>query len=313
MAARDRWAWKPVVEGHWWTVASAVAARLRPVPIPQSSSWSTWVDDPRLGPVRLHGRLHEGGASTLLLVVHGLGGEPDSPYCRRITPLAEQRGWACLRLALRGSSGDGEDLYHAGLGSDLTHALADPTLQRYDRVLVLGFSLGGHLALRMGLAPDPRVVGIAAISSPLDLALGCRAIDRRSAWLYRRHVLSGLKRGYRRTAARRALASAVDEVVRVRTLREWDRLAVVPRFGFGDVEAYHRSQSVGPRLGELKVPGLYVGMRHDPMVPRWTVEPSLSTDLRSLDVRWLDGGHVAAPGSWEGEVLAWLDRQRPYR
>lgn len=304
--------------GHWWTVAPELVDRVRPVPAPPAAPWQTTVEDPRVGAVRLRGLLRaEPGATTLLLVVHGLGGAPDSPYCRRAAARAERRGWSCLRLGMRGSTGDGEDLYHAGLSSDLAHALGDPTLARYERVLVIGYSLGGHLVLGLGLAPEARVAAVAAVSSPLDLEQGCRAIDRRRAWVYRRHVLQGLKRGYQQVAARRELAVPLREVGRVQTLRDWDRLTVVPRFGFGDVEAYYRQASVGPRLGALAVPGLYVGMRHDPMVPRWTVEPSLAAassraiPRERLEVRWLDdGGHVAGPGPWEDDVLAWLDRQR---
>jgi uncharacterized protein len=131
--------------------------------------------------------------------------------------------------------------------------------------------------------------------------------------VYRRHVLEGLVQGYRAVAKRRAVETPVREVARVRTLREWDRLTVVPRFGFADVDDYYRRASVGPRLGELLVPALYVGMRHDPMVPASTVEPSLrAAEDGGLTTRWLDdGGHVAAPGPWEDDVLAWLDRHGP--
>lgn len=302
--------WRSALAGHWWTVAPELRERVRPVVAPAAETWETVIDDPQVGPVRLRGRLRaRPGATTLLVVVHGLGGSPESPYCRRAAGLAERRGWACLRLGLRGSSGDGEDLYHAGLGEDLARALGDRGLAAYERVLVVGYSLGGHVALWLGLAPAARVAAVAAVSSPLDLDRGCAAIDRRGAWVYRRHVLDGLVRGYRAVAARRDVATPVREVARVRTLRAWDRLTVVPRFGFADVDDYYRRASVGPRLGELKVPALYVGMRHDPMVPAWTVEPSLrAAGGGSLETRWLDdGGHVAAPGPWEDEVLAWLD------
>jgi uncharacterized protein len=303
--------WRPVLAGHWWTVAPELGERVRPVVAPPAVGWATVLHDRRVGPVRLRGMVRaRPGATTLLLVVHGLGGSPDSPYCRRAAALAERRGWSSLRLGLRGSTGDGEDLYHAGLGDDLARALRDPTLARYERVLVVGYSLGGHVALWLGVEPEPRVAAVAAVSSPLELARSCAAIDRRRAWVYRRHVLDGLVQGYRAVAARREVPTPVREVARVRTLREWDRLTVVPRFGFEDVSDYHRRASVGPRLGELRVPALYVGMRHDPMVLASTVEPSLrAAEGERLHVRWLDdGGHVAAPGPWEDEVLAWLDR-----
>jgi uncharacterized protein len=309
--------WRPVVAGHGWTVGAELYDRVRPVVAPEATAWSTVLHDPQAGPVRLHGLLRtRADAGTLLLVVHGLGGSPTSPYCRRAAAGAERRGWSCLRLGLRGSTGDGEDLYHAGLGGDLAGALGDPTLRGYDRVLVLGYSLGGHVALSLGLAPDPRVAAVAVVSAPLDLDRSCAAIDRRRGWVYRRHVLRGLVAGYRAVAARRPVVTPVHDVARVRRLRDWDRLTVVPRFGFADVDDYYRSASVGPRLGALRVPAFYVGMRHDPMVPPWTVAPSLEAAASAgvgerLQARWLDdGGHVAAPGRWEDELLAWLDRQR---
>lgn len=296
--------------GHWWTVVPELHDRVRPVVAPQTVAWSSVLDDPRIGPVRLHGRLRaQANGATLLLVVHGLGGSPEGRYCRRVAVKAEQRGWSCLRLGLRGSTGDGEDLYHAGLGRDLAHALGDPGLARYDRVLVLGYSLGGHLTLWHGIDPDPRVTAVAAVSAPLDLERSCQAIDRRRSWVYRRHVLEGLIAGYGAVAARRSLVTPVHEVARVQQIREWDRLTVVPRFGFADVDDYYRRASVGPRLAQLQVPALYVGMRHDPMVPTWTVAPSLAGTAR-IETRWLDeGGHVSAPGGWEDDVLGWLDRQ----
>ncbi|MCA9705208.1 MAG: hypothetical protein KDK70_05070 [Myxococcales bacterium] len=286
--------------------------RLRPVTAPAAQDWQRPRADPRLGTVILRGQLRpEPAASTLLLVVHGLGGDPQSVYCRRVAGRAAARGWSCLRLGLRGSTGDGEDLYHAGLDDDLAHALDDPALGTHDRVLVLGYSLGGHLVLRHGLSPHARVTAVAAVCAPLDLARSCVAIDRRRAWVYRQHVLRGLRHGYQQVAARRPVPTPPALVQRARTLRDWDRLAVVPRFGFADVDDYHRRASVGPHLRRLAVPGLYLGMRHDPMVPPETVEPSLdATPEDRLERRWLSvGGHVGGPGSWEDRVLDWLDRR----
>ncbi len=303
--------WRRAIGGHVWTVLPQLRDQLRPLSPPAARPWTTTFDDPDVGVVRLHGQLHEeSNASTLLLVVHGLGGDPSSVYCRRVAMLAQHYGWSCLRLGLRGSEGEGEDLYHAGVGHDLAHALGDAGLARYDRVLVLGYSLGGHLALDHALAPAARVAAIATVSAPLDLHRSGGAIDRRRAWLYRTHILRALKHGYAKVAARRSLVTPTTVIEQVRTLREWDRLAVVPRFGFDDVDDYYDRASVGPKLRGLQRPTLYLGMRHDPMIPAATVEPSLvaAASHEHLTVRWLDaGGHVFAPGSWEDQVLSWLD------
>ncbi|HEX6201012.1 MAG TPA: hypothetical protein VF150_12160, partial [Thermoanaerobaculia bacterium] len=63
--------------GHARTVGWRVARALRPEAAAASEPWSAVVEDPRIGPVRLTGRLRApGGAAAggggLLVVVHGL-------------------------------------------------------------------------------------------------------------------------------------------------------------------------------------------------------------------------------------------------
>lgn len=303
-----------IVGGHLWTVLPEARHRLAPrnLPAPQQP-WSCSVPDERHGSVTLVGLHHRvPDASTLLVIVHGLGGSPHSPYCERVALAAANHGWSSLRIGMRGSTGDGEDLYHAGVGHDLHAALAHPSLDRYSRILIVGYSLGGHISLTHALDPAPRVAAVAAVSSPLDLARSAEAIDRRRRWVYRHHVLQALKQGYAAVAQRRELPTPVAEVRRASTIVQWDALAVVPRFGFGSVEHYYREVSVGPHLRNVQCPSLYVGMRHDPMIPEPTVAPSLAAAAGGrLEHRWLHrGGHVTAPGRWEALLFDWLDAQR---
>jgi uncharacterized protein len=303
--------------GHLWTVVPGIRWTKRSL-APPSSPWSVTLHDARMGPISLSGRMrHERGADTLVVVVHGLGGDPSSPYCERAAAAAARRGWSCLRVALRGADGRGEDLYHAGLASDLDAVLASPDLARAQRILLLGYSLGGHVVLRHALRPsDERVRAVAAVCAPLDLARSCLAIDRKRSLVYRHHVLRGLKQAYRSVAARRPMPTPPSVVERVRTIRAWDDAVVVPRHGFESVDHYYSTQSVGPRLRELSVDALWIGSRFDPMVPYWSVEPSLQAAGSALETRVLDvGGHVGFPSfvhagrdaSLEDHVLRWLD------
>ena len=287
-----------VLNGHLWTVGPRLAAALRPPPAPPSRGWETLLDDPRVGRVRLTGRLTEpAGAERLVLLVHGLGGSAESPYMRHAAHVAASLGLAALRLNLRGADRLGEDFYHAGLTVDLDAACASPDLARYASLLVLGASLGGHLALWwvLGQAP-PRVERVAALCTPLDLALSQRSIDRPERWLYRRYVLRSISEIYAEVAARRPVPTPVERVRRVRTIREWDDLTVAPRFGFADAADYYARVSVAPRLGELAVPALLVLAEGDPMVPAETVRPALAPPPPRLTVRWAaTGGHVGFP------------------
>ncbi len=227
---------------------------------------------------------------------------------------------ACLRLDLRGAPGDGEDLYNAGLTADLHAALASEALAPYERLYVLGYSLGGHLTLRHATEEaDPRVRAVAAVCPPLDLALSADAIDHPARWVYRRHVLSGLKAHYAAVARRRpqgglptlAEARAIDRV------RTWDERIIAPRFGFRSAAHYYAETSVAPRLARLARPALLIVATGDPMVLEETVRPALEGAHEKLDVRWIhEGGHVGFPGSvdlgmggetgMEAQVMRWL-------
>jgi predicted alpha/beta-fold hydrolase len=286
------------LSGHLWTIAPSLVHRVRPARAPASVPWSTTLEDPTMGSITLRGVLRERADSdACLLVVHGLGGSPDAFYCVRAAQAAEDAGVSCLRLSLRGADRSGEDFYHAGLVADLEAAVASDALARYKRLYLLGYSLGGHVTLRYALSPsDPRVRAVATVCAPLDLELGARAIDRRRAFLYRRHVLAGLNEIYAAVAERRPVPTPAAEARAADSIRHWDSLTVVPRYGFGTAERYYTEMSVGPHLRELAVPALYLASEADPMVPPWTYSLHLEHAPSRLHVeRVASGGHVGFP------------------
>jgi len=148
---------------------------------------------------------------------------------------------------------------------------------------------------------DPRVKAVAAVCTPLDLLSAQRYIDRPRAWLYRNHVLGGLKAIYAAVAARgRRVPSDPAAVLTVRSMYEWDRLAIAPRYGYDGPEHYYEALSIRPHLEALVVPTLLVAGRADPVVPPETIEPFLPRPgggpSLPLEVRWSrSAGHVAFP------------------
>jgi len=305
--------------GHLWTVGSRLGHALVPLSCPEGRPWEAVVEDPQAGPIRLTGRLREvPGADELALLVHGLGGCTDSHYMPRAAAAAERAGISCLRLNLRGSDRRGEDFYHAGLTADLHAALASPELQPYRRLYAVGYSLGGHVTLRLATEDaDPRLAAVAAVCAPVDLSRSQQEIDAPSAWLYRRYLLTNLKTVYSAVAARRPVPFPVERLGEIRTFLEWDERIVAPRHGFAGAVDYYTRASVAPRLGSLRVPALLVNSESDPMVPARSVRPGLAGASPLLTVAWLQGGgHVAFPrrmssglGDGEGiddQVIAWL-------
>jgi hypothetical protein len=311
------------LHGHAWTVLPHLTRRVAPSLKPAAARFTCTAKDPKWGSVELSGWLSDAWESReLAVLIHGLGGSSESSYLSSAVRTSVEAGVACLRLNLRGADLSGADVYHSGLSSDIACAIQSAALARYDRVYVIGYSVGGHVALHYALSGvDPRVRGVAAICAPLDLAHSAKALDSSLVSAYRHYVLTSLKRCYRATAARRSLAAPLEQVVRVRTIREWDDLVVVPRFGFANADEYYGLTSVGPRLAELVVPALYVGTERDPMVPEYTVRPALAAASPSLETHWsARGGHLgfprqlsldeAAPAGLDAQVLSWL-RRRP--
>jgi uncharacterized protein len=266
---------------------------------------------------------HRSDAKSILVIIHGLGGDSESHYALMAAALAERLGLACLRMCMRGAGGDGGDLYHAGLFTDVHAAIQSPALDGYERVFVLGYSLGGHLALRYSASTllDPRVRAVAAICAPIDLDRAVTAIDRPERWVYRHHILTSLKNMYRAVAARRPMPLPLSAARRIRLMREWDTRIMTRRFGYPSAEAYYASESAAPRLRDVSIPTLLVEAEADPMVPADTVRPVLEAHPPSplVDVRWVRvGGHVGFPGETslgfgsapglEQQVMHWLQR-----
>lgn len=286
------------LRGHAWTVLPRLGALLRPGGAPAALEWAVSVDDERWGAVRLSGALSaRDGERRLAVLVHGLGGGPGSYYVGAAARAFAARGTATLAVALRGADHRGEDVYHAGLGSDLGAVLASPDLRRFEELHLVGFSVGGHLALRWAAAPtDPRVRTVTAVCAPLHLGAAQERADSPRAALYRHYVLGGLKAGYAMVARRRALPTPLRAVRRCRTFREWDELVVVPRFGFRSADHYYESQSVAPQLAHLRVPALLVHADRDPIVPLSVVAPFVPAERPDLCVRrTARGGHLGFP------------------
>lgn len=284
-------------DGHYWTIRSRLLAK-EPADFPATRPWTAELQDARAGAVQVCGRLSQPAeASTLVILVHGLGGTIDSPYVREFHAGLHRAGLSVLALGLRGTSPDAVDFYNAGLTADLRTALESPVARDHARRVVVGFSLGGHVALALGIEGSPFLDGLVTVCSPLDLDASRREIDRPRAFVYRRHVLSGLRRQYLRIAANGGrVPTPPAQLEAVRTLYDYDRLTVVPRYGFRDPEDYYRRSSVGPRLEKLRVPTTLIFTSGDPMVPEHTVRPWLDRLPAGTIVDWHDrGGHLGFP------------------
>lgn len=267
----------------------------------------------RVGPEPLDGEL--------LVAIHGLGGHAGSYYMGRVMAAAARAGIGGARMNMRGADRGGDDIYHGGLAEDVATFLASPVFAAVEHIYLIGYSLGGHLALAYASgAVDPRVRAVTSICAPLDFDAGAREIDKQSSTMYRGHLLRGLKQTFRAAAARAPYHAPVEEVEAIRFVRDWDEIVVAPRFGFASAADYYTKVSVGPRLAHIETPTLMVVAEGDPMVKLETLLPSLERPGNVRVARTRVGGHVGFPervdlglgmgdGNVDDQAIAWMRAQ----
>ena len=110
-----------------------------------------------------------------VLLVHGLCGSHESNYMVRLSRKLYKQGYRAVRINLR-ACGSGHSLarrpYHGGLSQDLLQVLQAMKRQAPDSPMILiGFSLGGNIALKLAgeLGRQKLLTLTIAICSPLNL------------------------------------------------------------------------------------------------------------------------------------------------
>ncbi len=259
-----------------------------------------------------------------VVLVHGLGGSDRSGYTLATGALAFDMGWHVVRMNMRGA-GDSvrhcPRLYNAGLACDLL-AVLDRVGRQVPRVVLVGFSLGGNLALltlgREARHVSPNLVAAAAVSPALDLSACAAALERPGNRGYQVYFMRGLRRAYRERVCSRPDLFEPGRDRGTRSVREYDERITAFYGGYASAADYYARASAGPWLASIERPTLILSARDDPMIPwesmaRW---PLPTSDLVTRDVA-PSGGHVGfvaptnAPGRfWAAErVLSYLAQQ----
>lgn len=243
-----------------------------------------------------------------LVLVHGLEGSSASSYMRSMARAALEAGFVAHRFNLR-SCGGTEALaatgYHSGMTCDLLAFLR----QLGRPAWVVGFSLGGNVALKLagelGEAARGLVAGVCAVSTPIDLAACAGRLEEPQNRLYHRRFLRKLKRRVRRMG--RAWPGSA------RSLRGFDDQFTAPMFGFRDAADYYATQSACRFLDGIRVPALLIQAKDDPVIPREVFErPGLFGNPNLEVVTAEHGGHLGflarrGPRFWADQVIVeWI-------
>jgi hypothetical protein len=258
----------------------------------------------------------DASARTLLVLFHGLEGSSRSHYAEAFAGFARSHGMAFAVPHFRGCSGElnyGPRAYHSGDFEEIGWVLQRLRQQHRGPMLAVGVSLGGNALLRwaeeMGAAAAQVVSGLAAVSSPIDLAAGGHAIGQGfNRQVYTRMFLNTMKpKALQKLAQHPGLFNRAA-LLAARDLYAFDNVFTAPLHGFKSTEDYWARGSAKPHLHQIRIPTLVVNARNDPFVPAWCLP--LPAEVGAYVTLWqpAHGGHVGFPqGPFPGHVRTMPD------
>ncbi|HEY6390061.1 MAG TPA: alpha/beta fold hydrolase [Bryobacteraceae bacterium] len=248
-----------------------------------------------------------------LILVHGLEGSSAAGYARSFAQAALEAGYAVHRYNMRSCGGtehlSGTTLYHSGQTSDLLAVIRQ--LQGPSPIFLAGFSLGGNVVLKLagelGESARELIAGVAAVSTPIDLAACVRRLDRRVNFIYSNRFLSRLKQRVRLKERLTPGLFPIEKLDRVKSVYQFDDLFTAASFRFGSADNYYATQSSNQFLDRIRIPTLLVQAKDDPLIPFEVYDhPAFSRNpwLRLLAVE--HGGHLGFVA--KGKPRFWLDQ-----
>ena len=231
------------------------------------------------------------------IVTHGLEGSTERSYMRGMTHALVRTGWDVCAWNLRGCSGVPNRqvaTYHSGKTEDLATVVRHVLKNGYDRVVLVGFSLGGNMTLKyLAERNAPPVRRAAVFSVPVDLSAAADQISAPTNIHYTLYFLRALRATVRAKANQHPDAVRLAPLRQIRTLRDFDDMYTAPLNGFRDAAEYYKQASSIPHLHAITTPTLLVNAANDPFLPDACYPTDIAAGHPHLTLEIpSSGGHV---------------------
>lgn len=252
----------------------------------------------------------------IVLLLHGVAGNIDSPYLKRSLSVCVENGWRAALMYFRGCSGDTNRLpryYHSGETGDFNYI--SYFLQKREPntpIACVGFSLGGNVLLKW-LGENQlqfRLKAGVAISVPFELQKAAARINQGISRAYQWYLLREMRNMVKQKCAQMPMPINTQIIDSLNTFWDYDTHITAPLHGFKNANEYYEKSSSRQYLPFIKTPTLILHAYDDPFIPPEAIpeENELPTCVQLKVVK--QGGHVGfvcGENPWRAKY--WFEEQ----
>jgi uncharacterized protein len=253
------------------------------------------------------------GAEGAVILSHGLEGNSTRQYILGMVKNFNANGFDCLAWNFRSCSEDMNQtkrFYHSGATEDLDLVVKYALSKGYQKIYLVGFSLGGNLTLKFlgekGQNLYPEVQKAVVFSVPLHLASSGQTIG----WLYDRRFIRSLNKKIQAKAQRYPeFELSTSSIKKIKNLKDFDDAYTSQLHGFRDAEDYYEQNSSLYFLDDIRIKTLIINAKNDPFLsqecyPHERVEKLENVYLQTPE----GGGHCGFyPVDYQG--VLWSERR----
>lgn len=248
----------------------------------------------------------------LVIILHGWEGSSDSMYVVCLGQYLLERGFDVFRLNLRdhGESHHlNRDIFHSCRLAEVRGAVSRLAQLYPDHWRgIVGFSLGGNFALRIGASPElgsHELSRIVAVSPVLDPQSTLQALEA-GLPLYRRYFIDKWQRSLLKKQHAWPGQYDFTHLSQLRDLTRMTEDLVLQHTDFATLAQYLQGYAItGEVLRSLQVPSHIIASKDDPIIPAQDLGRLHSH--RELQITLTEhGGHCGFRDSLIGD--GWLDR-----
>jgi predicted alpha/beta-fold hydrolase len=291
----------------------AATTELIPVPLPtEMLAVPSAVSLDRVLPSKVLCHCHwqpDFAEAVTVVLVHGLEGSSHSQYVVGNANKLFAAGCNVVRMNMRNCGGTdalSPTLYHSGLSGDAKAVLGWLIARGCRRVVLAGYSMGGNLVLKaageLGNDAPPELIGVIAVSPPMDLGESADALHHWTNRIYERRFLRNLLKRYRRKVKLYPAVFDPARAAHVQSIRDFDEYVMTPYCGFTGASDYYARAGSSGVIDRIAVPTLALHACDDPFIRlTLTTRAKLQGNTNITLLEPAHGGHCAfleepAPG-----------------